>query len=248
MDAADTRRGAPCVHQQWDQSTAILAGDALLVRVYPQVVQAAPERAVQLVEVLSEAALLVCAGQMLDLELERAPQQAYEPAKYLEMIRLKTAVLIGAALQVGALGGGAQDEEALRWRRYGEALGLAFQLQDDYLDLYAPESPDQAGGFGKTRGGDILQDKLTLLWLHAWQNANQEQRQILLHWRGKEGPKADKLAAVEGVFQATDVQAAMQQRISELYAQAEAELEPLAQKPGVELVRALAEQISGRVR
>lgn len=162
MDAAPLRRGAATVHQKWDTNTAILSGDAMLIKAY-QALESYPDPLFgKLTRLLSKTALEVCEGQQYDMDFET--QKEVTEAQYLEMIELKTAVLVGCALQMGALIGGASDADAHKLYEFGVLLGTAFQIQDDYLDAFGdPES------FGKQLGGDIIENKKTILITKQWQ-------------------------------------------------------------------------------
>jgi geranylgeranyl diphosphate synthase type II len=156
MDDADLRRGKKTIHEKWNTNVAILAGDAMLVKSYQYLNQVNKGQLAQVLDVFSKTALQVCEGQQYDMNFESSSSD------YLEMIRLKTAVLLGAALQIGALIGQATTSQASALYQFGTNAGLAFQVQDDLLDAFG--DPDK---FGKKVGGDILQDKKTLLMIYA---------------------------------------------------------------------------------
>ncbi|MGK0407076.1 MAG: geranylgeranyl diphosphate synthase type II [Roseivirga sp.] len=160
MDDADLRRGKKTIHQKWNTNVAILAGDAMLVKSYQYLNQVDKGKLAQVLDVFSKTALQVCEGQQYDMNFENSSSVSEED--YLEMIRLKTAVLLGAALQIGALIGQATNSQASALYQFGTNAGLAFQVQDDLLDAFG--DPDK---FGKKVGGDILQDKKTLLMIYA---------------------------------------------------------------------------------
>lgn len=165
MDASPLRRGQPTVHKRWDVNTAILSGDAMLVYAY-RYLAAAFEKNARLGEALTafnQMATEVCEGQQMDMNFERT--WAVTAENYIEMIRLKTAVLLGAALKIGAIAAGASPQTAETLYKMGEEMGIAFQLQDDYLDSFGT-SPK----VGKRIGGDILQGKKTFLVLHTLQH------------------------------------------------------------------------------
>ena len=152
MDKAAMRRGQQTVHQKWDVNTAILSGDAMLIQAYACLNEYPPEQFKALTQLLSKTALEVCEGQQHDVDFETSA--AVSIAQYLEMIRLKTAVLVGCAMEMGARIGGADPAHAKQLYRFGEQLGIAFQLQDDYLDTFG-----DAATFGKRIGGDIAENK-----------------------------------------------------------------------------------------
>lgn len=160
MDAAPLRRGRPTVHRKWDPNTAILSGDAMLIRAYQQLDGYPPELFQPLTRLFSRTALEVCEGQQYDMDFESRDDVGIP--EYLRMIEFKTAVLLGCALQIGAIIGGAEVAEQEAVYDFGIRLGLAFQLQDDYLDVFGnPET------FGKQVGGDIIENKKTYLYLQA---------------------------------------------------------------------------------
>lgn len=210
MDEAPLRRGQPTVHRKWDQNVAILAGDNLLVWAYKQLALCEPEKQVQLLPVFNEMASDVCEGQQWDMDYESASM--ISRADYIEMIRLKTAVLLGAALKMGALIGDASQEDASCLYDFGINIGIAFQLQDDILDTYG-----ETEQFGKQIGGDILANKKTILLVDAYHEAGQELRNELATWLAVESTtneeqNAQKIAAVKAVFG----QLGMLERASEL--------------------------------
>lgn len=160
MDASEYRRGKKTVHKKWDQNTAILSGDAMLIKAYQYLAKADKKLVPALLEVFSKTALEICEGQQLDVDFEQ--QAATSEEDYLEMIRLKTAVLLGCALKMGAILAKAPKKSQQELYEFGILAGMAFQVQDDLLDL----SEDQVK-VGKTEGGDILNDKQTLLSIYA---------------------------------------------------------------------------------
>ena len=175
MDEADRRRDKPTVHKLWNPNVAILSGDAMLICAY-QLVAKANDKAI--LELFSRTALEICAGQQYDMEFESRSDVTEE--EYLEMIRLKTAVLLACALKVGAMIGGASAADADALYDYGIHIGLAFQLQDDLLDVYGDPKT-----FGKNIGGDILCNKKTFLLISALSAASEEQRQVMEDWMAR---------------------------------------------------------------
>ncbi|MEG1587487.1 MAG: polyprenyl synthetase family protein [Bacteroidales bacterium] len=188
MDKADRRRNKPTVHKKWDDNTAILSGDAMQIMAYQLIAQTPASKLHVILSLFSATALEICEGQQYDMEFESRDQVTEE--EYIEMIRLKTAVLLGCALKTGAIIGGASQEDADKLYEFGENIGLAFQLKDDLLDVYAdPEV------FGKNIGGDILNNKKTFLLISALTNASAEQRAVLTEWLSKkEFDPAKKIA------------------------------------------------------
>ena len=195
MDKAALRRGKTTVHEKWDVNTAILSGDAMLIKAY-QSLEAYPTEVFQkLTQLLSKTAVEVCEGQQYDMDFETAT--AVTQGQYIEMIRLKTAVLLGCALQMGAIIGEAAIEDQAALYDFGIQLGLAFQLQDDYLDAFG----DQAT-FGKKIGGDILENKKTILYHLALKTANRQQSKALKAILGGEESLAEeeKIDTVKALF------------------------------------------------
>lgn len=194
MDNAPLRRGAPTVHQKWDPNTAILSGDVMLVEAYKIMSGAKPVHLKELLDIFSTTAALVCEGQQLDMNFEK--REAVSISDYLRMIELKTAVLLGAGLKIGAITGGAGPDDAEELYGFGKNLGTAFQLQDDFLDLYG--NPDK---FGKRIGGDVLANKKTYLLVKAFELAGADQLKVLRKWiRPGAFEPEEKLRAVKQVF------------------------------------------------
>jgi len=173
MDAAPLRRGQETVHEKWDLNTGILSGDAMLIRAYQLFENYPPETFRELAKLFSKTALEVCEGQQHDIDFETRLEVSIP--EYLKMIEYKTAVLVGAAMKMGAIVANAAIEDQNRCYEFGKNLGIAFQLQDDYLDAFGnPET------FGKQVGGDILENKKTYLFLKAIENGTPEVRAELI--------------------------------------------------------------------
>jgi geranylgeranyl diphosphate synthase type II len=168
MDAAPLRRGQATVHEKWNTNIAILSGDVLLVKAYDYLASYDAETFLQLFKVFNRTAVEVCEGQQMDMDFEQRSE--VNESEYLEMIRLKTSVLLGCALQMGGIVGGAVQKDAQLLYEFGEQLGLAFQIQDDLLDLYG-----ESAQVGKQIGGDVLANKKTLLSISAKRAASQNQ-------------------------------------------------------------------------
>ncbi len=175
MDNADMRRNNPTVHKKWDANTAILSGDAMQIMAYQMVAKSPRECLGEVINLFSTTALEICEGQQYDMEFEKRDNVSKD--EYLEMIRLKTAVLLGCALKMGAIIAGADSKDADLIYTFGEKIGLAFQLKDDLLDTYADEAK-----FGKRIGGDILNNKKTFLMLSALEAATEDQREKAMSW------------------------------------------------------------------
>ena len=174
MDDAPLRRGQQTVHEKWDLNTGILSGDAMLIMAYQLFENYPPETFQNLLTLFSKTALEVCEGQQYDVDFET--RNAVSIAEYLKMIEYKTAVLVAAAMKMGAIIAGASDEDQNRCYEFGKNLGIAFQLQDDYLDAFGnPET------FGKQLGGDIIENKKTYLYLKALEFSSENDQQKLRH-------------------------------------------------------------------
>ena len=172
MDEAPLRRSQPTVHEKWNVNTGILSGDVLLIKAYQLLGDIAPELLGDAFKLFNETAVEVCEGQQMDMDFEQRSDVSV--AEYLEMIRLKTSVLLGCALEIGAIVARAPKEDRAYIYNFGQHIGVAFQIQDDILDLYA--DPDK---FGKQVGGDVIANKKTLLYLTALTQSTSEQREIL---------------------------------------------------------------------
>jgi geranylgeranyl diphosphate synthase type II len=197
MDRAPVRRGKPAAHHVWDEDTVILAGDALFALTMRLVTAEFPGKAALLIPVYSDIALEVCEGQMEDMDLANRPEAGIP--EYIEMIRKKTAALLGGSLQLGAIAGGAHDKSANKFRRFGEYLGIAFQLQDDLMDAFPPE------GFGKQIGGDIIENKKTFLLLKAYELADRDQRIRLDRMLVMDDDPARKVEGILRLYQELDI-------------------------------------------
>ncbi|MFZ4102606.1 MAG: polyprenyl synthetase family protein [Sphingobacterium thalpophilum] len=175
MDKAPLRRGNPTVHVKWNESAAILSGDVMFVEAYKLMIKVEDSILRKVLDIFSDTASGVCQGQQADMNFEKRDDVGLE--EYIEMIRLKTAVLLAGSMQIGAIIGGAEQEQADLLYEFGENLGLAFQLQDDILDVYG--DPEK---FGKQVGGDILADKKTFLLIKARELALGETALELDRW------------------------------------------------------------------
>lgn len=203
MDDAPLRRGKITVHEKWDINTAILSGDAMLIRAYQLLENYPAPIFVELNKLLSKIALEVCEGQQYDIDFEILDNVSQED--YIKMIRLKTAALVGCALKMGAIVAKAPDVDCQLFYDFGIQLGLAFQLQDDYLDAFGnPET------FGKQVGGDILENKKTILYHLALKNGNQQQQDRLneLLNSGDEIAANQKIIEVKALFESTEAKSA----------------------------------------
>jgi geranylgeranyl diphosphate synthase type II len=194
MDNASLRRGSQTVHEKWDRNIAILSGDTMLVKSYSLLLGLDLSIQRDVLDVFSKTAKQVCEGQQLDIDFEKMNNLSID--QYLDMIKLKTSVLLAASFQIGALIGGASKPDALFLYNYGLNLGIAFQLQDDLLDLYGDKNK-----FGKNIGGDIISNKKTFLYLKSLSIANDNQRNNLLtHYLNNELSTNEKVESVKSIF------------------------------------------------
>lgn len=194
MDQAPIRRGRPTVHEKWDDNTAILSGDQMIIEAYKMLEGVDAAHLPHVLHLFSKMGTEICEGQQYDMEFES--QATVAIADYIEMIRLKTSVLLGAALEIGAYIADAPESDMKALEVFGTNLGLAFQIQDDILDVYGDEAT-----FGKAIGGDILQGKKSLALLMALHHANPEQLARLQEWLRKEDyVPAEKIKAVTAIY------------------------------------------------
>ena len=211
MDEADKRRNKPTVHKVWNANTAILSGDAMLIAAYQLIEETAPESLKEILHLFTATALEICGGQQYDMEFESRTDVS--EAEYIEMIRLKTAVLLACALKMGAIVGNAPNEDAKALYQFGIHIGLAFQLQDDLLDVYGDTAT-----FGKNIGGDILCNKKTFLLINALRLASEQQRAILNDWiHKKEFDPAEKIAAVTAIYNQLHLKELSEEKIHTYY-------------------------------
>lgn len=214
MDHADMRRGKLTVHRKWNENTAILSGDSMLVLAYGMMQQAPAEHLAAVLDLFTRTALEIGEGQQYDIDFEERNDVTEE--EYIEMIRLKTSVLLACALKIGALTGGADAADADLLYRFGEKIGLAFQLQDDYLDVYG--DPEK---FGKKIGGDILCNKKTYMLIKAFEQADEGQRRILKSWlECKSYIEEEKISSVRAIYDAVGVPACANEKINTYFDEA----------------------------
>jgi geranylgeranyl diphosphate synthase type II len=241
MDDAPLRRGKKTVHEKWDINTGILSGDAMLILAYQFFENYEPAIFQKLAKLFSKTALEVCDGQQLDIDFETRNDVTIE--EYINMIRLKTSVLVAAALKMGAIVAQASDEDADLFYEYGLNLGLAFQLQDDYLDTFGdPET------FGKQVGGDIIENKKTYLYLKALELANEEdQQKLLFFYRQKLEDNSIKIDEVKRIFERYDIPLLIQTLVKEYTASAFESLEKMKiTSEGKEKLRAFGAYLMSR--
>ena len=192
MDNAPLRRGHPTVHEHWNRDVAILSGDAMLIQAYQLIIKTKSECLPSVMQTFNTTALEVCQGQQLDMDFQSRTDVSAE--EYIEMIRLKTSVLLGGAMKIGAIIGGASEEDQKHLYDFAIALGLSFQLWDDYLDTYGDGSKT-----GKQVGGDILANKKTLLSIKALENASEEERDLIVGVSSTVSSE-EKIARVKDVY------------------------------------------------
>ena len=216
MDKADVRRGHPTVHKRWNDNTAILSGDAMTVLAYRQIEQCDEKHLSKVISLFNQTAIEICEGQQYDMDFES--RLDVTEAEYMEMIRLKTSVLLAASLKIGAILADASEKDAALLYDFGICLGLAFQLKDDLLDVYGDPKV-----FGKKNGGDILCNKKTFLLIKALELANDSQRQELFRWiEMKEFSAEEKINAVTTLYNIVGVNGITQKLIEDYSAKASA--------------------------
>ena len=222
MDQADMRRGKPTVHNVWNENTAILSGDAMLILAYRLMADCDKEKLADVLHTFTETTMEICEGQQWDMEFETRMDVKVE--EYIEMIRLKTSVLLAAALKIGACLAGAPAEDAQKLYEFGVKVGLAFQLQDDWLDVYGDPKV-----FGKNIGGDILCNKKTYMLITALEKADARQREELEKWlAAKHCEPAEKIAAVTALYDEIGVGQMCQAKAEALHAEGFAVLDSIA--------------------
>lgn len=213
MDQADLRRGHETVHKKWNANTAILSGDSMLVLAYERMAQCDSRHLADVLSLFTTTALEIGEGQQYDMEFETRDDVREE--EYIEMIRLKTSVLLACALKIGALLADAPAEDAANLYKFGEQIGLAFQLQDDYLDVYGDSKV-----FGKKIGGDITSNKKTFMLINAFSHANEAQRQELEKWvNAKSFDREEKIAAVTRLYNEIGIDKMAQDKIAYYFEQ-----------------------------
>lgn len=207
MDNADVRRGQPTVHKKWNANLAVLSGDSMLVLAYQRMTECDSHLA-EVLRLFTETALEIGEGQQMDMEFETRNDVCEE--EYIEMIRLKTSVLLACAMKIGALLADAPADDADNLYRFGEKIGLAFQLQDDYLDVYGDPAV-----FGKAIGGDIVSNKKTYMLINAFNRADNAQRAELERWiRATDFERQEKVKAVTGLYDEMGIDRLAQQKIA----------------------------------
>jgi geranylgeranyl diphosphate synthase, type II len=208
MDNADMRRGKMTVHKKWNANTAILSGDSMLVLSYQRMAQCDATKQKQVLDLFTETALEIGDGQQYDMDFETRNDVTED--EYIEMIRLKTSVLLACALKIGAILADASADDAENLYKYGEQIGIAFQLQDDFLDVYGdPEV------FGKKIGGDILCNKKTYMLINALLMANDSQRAELNYWiENKDYDPQEKISAVTKLYDEIGIRRLCEEKVN----------------------------------
>ena len=211
MDHADMRRGHETVHKKWDANRAILSGDTMLLQAFERVEECDPTKLPDVFKVFIQTTLEIGEGQQLDVEFETRNDVTED--EYIEMIRLKTSVLLACACKVGAIMAGASAEDTDNLYKFGEKLGRAFQLQDDLLDVYGNPAV-----FGKNIGGDITSNKKTYMLINAFNRATPAQREELTKWvEAKEFDRNEKVAAVTKLYNEIGIRKLCEQKMEQYY-------------------------------
>lgn len=211
MDKSDLRRGQPTVHKMWDENHAILSGDAMQIIATQHMAQVTPRFMPAVMDTFLKTALEICEGQQFDMEFENRKDVTTD--EYINMIRLKTAVLLGCALKIGAIIAGAPAAQANSLYHFGENLGLAFQLQDDYLDVYGDPII-----FGKNIGGDIVNEKKTFMLIEAMRLAEENNIDALKKYIGNNDVEPrEKIAAVTEIYNSLGIDDLCKQKAEEYY-------------------------------
>ena len=239
MDRAEVRRGQETVHRKWNNNTSILSGDQMLIEAYKLLAQVPAPKLPQVLKWFNEMATGVCEGQQYDMEFEHMSQVSIED--YLKMIELKTSVLLANAMRIGGYIAGADHSQQEALYQYGLNIGIAFQIQDDILDVYGDPKT-----FGKAIGGDICCNKKTILLLTALDTSDAESKAELLQWLMATDQKEEKIAAVTALYNRIGVREACEVVLEEYTSKALAQLDLLPANSATETLRELAEQLAIR--
>ena len=235
MDLAPLRRNQPTVHKKWNSNIAILSGDAMFVKSCQLMARTRKDAIPGVLDLFWKTALEVCEGQQFDMNFET--EAVVSLPKYIRMITLKTAVLLGCSLQTGAIIAGAREEDAKRIYDFGKHCGIAFQLQDDILDVYGNQEK-----FGKRRGGDIVSNKKTYLLLKALEIADRYSKEGLLQWlQAGEEKATEKVEAVTAIFDYLNIRTLAEKEMQKHFQKAMAILNEL---PCSEIKKSQLEQFS----
>ena len=236
MDKADIRRGRPTVHVRWNDNTAILSGDQMVIEAYTLLSRVPADRLSETLRLFNKMATEICEGQQYDMEFEGREQVSIE--EYMQMIRLKTSVLLATALQIGAYIAGANAVQQQALYEYGINIGLAFQIQDDILDVYGNPKT-----FGKAIGGDICCNKKTYMLLTALQRADDETRAELEQWLQTQDKSDEKIQAVTDIYTRTGAREVCETVMQLHTHEALSQLNALPKNDATEQLRKLAEKL-----
>ena len=240
MDKAEVRRGRPTVHIQWNENTAILSGDQMMIEAYKLLAEVPADKLHKVLHLFNKMATEICEGQQYDVDFESQEHVTIE--EYLKMIRLKTSVLLATALQIGSYLAGANEAQQEALYQFGINVGLAFQIQDDILDVWGDPKT-----FGKAVGGDISCNKKTYVYLTAQQLADAELAEELHQWYGSVlDDNTEKIAAVKGIFEQLNVRAACEAVVEDYTQKALLILDTLPQNAATEQLRQLANKLNTR--
>ena len=244
MDKADVRRGRPTVHVKWNENTAILSGDQMLIEAYKLLSGVPADKLPKVLQLFNKMATEICEGQQYDVDFESQEQVAIE--EYLKMIRLKTSVLLANALQTGAYIAGADEQAQEALYQFGINIGLAFQIQDDILDVWGDPKT-----FGKAVGGDISCNKKTFVYLEAMRLLGDEaislEARELKHWYSQVlEDNTEKIAAVKEIFEQLGVRAVCEKVVEDYTQKALDILDKLPQNQATEQLRKLADKLNNR--
>lgn len=239
MDRAEVRRGRPTVHVKWNDNTAILSGDQMLIEAYKLLSHVPTDKLPQVLQWFNTMATGICEGQQYDVDFEQKNEVSI--AEYMKMIELKTSVLLAYALKIGGYIAGANPAQLESLYQFGLHIGLAFQIQDDILDVYGnPET------FGKAIGGDICCNKKTFLLLTAFEKADPQSKAELQQWLAISNRNQEKIAAITAIYDHLGVRAAGETAMEEHTTLALAQLDTLPQNEATAQLRSLAERLATR--
>lgn len=239
MDRADLRRGQETVHVKWNDNTAILSGDQMLIEAYKLLSDVPADKLPKVLKWFNEMATGICEGQQLDVDFEHMNQVSIDD--YMRMIELKTSVLLAYAMKIGGYIAGANEAQQEALYQYGLHIGLAFQIQDDILDVYGDPKT-----FGKAIGGDICCNKKTILLLTAMETTDAESKAELLQWMMASDCNKEKIAAVTEIYTRLGVREACEAVMEQHTSLALAQLDRLPQNDATERLRLLAEKLVTR--
>jgi len=242
MDKAPLRRGKPTVYKKWNTNVAILSGDVMMVQAYQLLQVLEPNLLAKTIPLFNKCAIEVCEGQQYDMDFET--RDNVSESEYIEMIRLKTAVLLGFALEMGALIGGASEKEAKTLCKFGQKVGIGFQLKDDLLDVYGDKKT-----FGKQVGGDIISNKKTFLLIYALKMANTSQKKTLDEWITKVNfDETEKVNAVTELYNQIGVKEATEKEMNTYFDEAFELLEKIeGYDEGKEQLKLFTEKLIDRI-